>query len=401
MKFVYTARTKEGELIKGEIEASTREIALRLLQDSDLIITSLQEEKRGFLEREIDFFDKPSSKDIILFTKQLATLLRSNISLVEALSSIGKETTKKSMSRLILKLAQRVEEGQRFSEAISEFPQYFSGFYLGVVRAGEASGTLPESLEYLAQYLEKEKRLVSKFISAMIYPTMLFTVFLLVLVFISIFLIPKFEQLFQQSNIEPPFITQLLFGTANLVRRFWWVLALSPFLGFGIFKYLTSTQEGEKRWHLFLLSLPLVGELFKKFYLTRLSLTFSTMIKSGVPILKSLEITKGIVGNRVYEEILDKAIQGVRRGEKLSSIFSLYPEFFPPLFLQMLNTGEKTGKIEDTLQTVVQFYSEETERLMNTATRFLEPVIVIFIAFLVLGVAIGIFLPLFQSTMSI
>lgn len=395
MRFSYQARTEEGEIQTGFVEASSREAALSVLQRYGLYVTYLTQLKEPFWQRRIEFFREASKGDIVAFTRQLSIMLKSEIPVVESLESVVRQTKKMGFQEKILKIAEMVEGGSTLSQAFSNFPEIFSPFYVGMLKSGEASGRIPESLEYLADHLEREQDFISKIITSIIYPAFILAVFFLVLFLMAIFLVPQFAEIF--AGIELPFLTRLVLGAADFLKRSWWILfLLFSGLGFSIFFSLKS-EEGRKFLDKFSLDLPIFSDFLKKIYLSRFSLNLSTLIAGGVPITQALEITGDVVGNSVYKEIILKTRDGVRAGESISSVLASYPEVFPPLFLQMTIVGERAGHLEKTLQNVFTFYQKEVDRALDTFVKFLEPMLIIFLGLLVALLAVSLFLPIFQK----
>jgi len=396
MRFSYQARTATGEVQTGFVEASSREAALAVLQKYKLYVTFLSEVKEPFWQKRIEVFKRVSKRDIVAFTRQLAIMLKSDIPVVESLETIARQTKKPRLRETILKIAEQVEGGSSLSQSFSTHKKFFSPFYVGMVRSGETSGKVPESLNYLADYLEREQDFTSGIIMAMIYPAFVLAVFFMVMFVMSIVVVPKFSEIFAGMETDLPLLTRIVIQFADFMKKQWPVLLFSFFcLGLSIFLLLKS-RETKKFLEKLSLKLPLIGDFFRKFFMTRIALNLSTLISGGIPISQALEITGDVVGNDVYKDIMLKTRDGVRAGQNISSILAAYPERFSLLFIQMIVVGEKTGHLERTLQNVVDLYQKETERTLDAFIKSLEPIMIIILGGLVTLLALALFVPLFQ-----
>lgn len=397
MKFNYQARTKEGEIQAGQVEAPSKEAALSLLERYGLYVTLLEEEKSvPIYARKIKIFERITKKDIVIFTRQLSTMFISKVPLMEALQTLAQHTKKSDFKEKILKISEDIEGGMSLSKALARHPSLFSSFYVSMVKSGEISGKLSEVLDYLADYLEREYNLVSKMRSAAVYPAFVLFVFFIILGVLIIFVIPKVSLIFEATGRELPFLTQIVFNIAEFLRKNGWILLLIILAIFSFIYYYLKTKEGRKFVDRIYLKVPLFSDFLKKYYLARLANNLSTLISAGIPIAKSLETTAGVVGNDVYKTAILEARNGVRRGETITSILARYPEIFSPFFIQMTSVGEKTGRLDEVLMNVTNFYQKEIERTINSFLAILEPVMIVFLGLLVGGLVISILLPLYQ-----
>jgi len=396
MKFNYQARTKKGEIQAGIVEASSKETAILLLQKYGLYITYLEEVKVPFYAREVRPFEKISLKDIVLFSRQLAIMFSSKVSLVEALGTIASQTKNLEFRERILDLSREVEGGSAFSKALSRHPQIFSPFYISMVKSGETSGKLSESLSYMADHLEREYYLISRLRGAMIYPSMVVMVVLAVTLLMIFFVIPQMTKVLQETEQPLPVVTQLVIGLSSFLKK-WGLLFIGFLVGIVIFvlRYI-KTLGGKENFDKISLRLPLIGNLLKMIYLSRFAENLSTLIAGGLPIAQALATTGEIVGNTVYKEIIFRTRDEVRRGESVFSVLRRYPEAFPPIFCQMTLVGEKTGTLEKTLLNVVDFYRKEVDRTIDNLLSILEPVLIIFLGLIVAGMMVSVLLPLYK-----
>jgi len=399
MKFNYQARTQEGQIQTGVIEASSREAALLLLQKYGLYVTFLEVTKVSFYAKKIEIFQRISNKDVVVFSRQLAIMFKSNVPVVEALQTLAEQTKNQNFKEKILKIAEKVEGGTPLSASLATEPKIFSPFYTNIIKSGEASGKLSETLGYLADHSEREYNFYSKVISAMIYPLFVFFVFLIILILMVVIVIPQLSQVLGETGQELPQLTRIVIGLSNFLRRWWWIFILF-LLGLGIFGFkFLRTKEGKKIVDKSFLKLPLLGEFFKKIYLSHLAENLSTLISSGLPIVRALEITGEIVGNDTYKTIILKTLDGVKKGEPMSLIFLRYPEFFPPLFIQMTVVGERTGQLDSALMNVVNFYQNDVERTLDSFISLLEPLLIIGLGVIVAGLVLSILMPVYRIGM--
>jgi len=399
MKFNYQARTKKGEAQSGAVEASSREAAISLLQKYGLYVTILEEAKAApIYAKRVKIFERISAKDLVLFSRQLSILFKSKVSLVESLQTLAVQTKSLDFKEKIFKLAEEIEGGSSLSGALSHFPKVFSSFYIAMVRAGEASGKLSESLEYLAEHLEREYHLTSRIKGAMIYPAVVLLVAIAVLALMIIFVIPQLTKVLAEVGGELPAVTKMVISLSDLFRKSGWLIILGLiFLGIGLHRYYKS-KKGKKVFDRAFLRLPLVSPILEMIHLSRFAENLSTLISGGLPIAQALEITGDIVGNTVYKEIIFAARDEVRKGEPISSVLSRYPEFFPPVFTQMTLVGERTGSLDKTLMDLVSFYQKEVDRGVENLLSVLEPLLIVFLGGIVAGLMVAILMPLYKMT---
>jgi len=396
MKFNYQARTKSGEIQSGTIEASSKEAALSLLHKYDLYVTFIEKARALFWEKKIAIFERITSKEVVMFSRQLSIMFRSQVSLIEALQTLAEQTKNQNFKEKILKISQEVEGGAPFSKALALYPHIFSSFYVSIVKSGESSGNLSESLDYLAKHLEREYRLLSGVRGAMIYPIFIIVVMFIVLIAMVIFVFPHFTEILTQSQIELPLVTKIVLAFFEFLRTRGWIL-FGGIVGLAVFLWRYSkSPQGRKILDKFFLGLPLIGSFFKKIYLTRFAENLSTLISGGLPIVKSLEITGDIVENSVYQKIILKTKEEVKKGRTISSVLSGYPDTFSPLVVQMVLVGEKTGTLSKTLEDIATFYQQEVERGIDNLLSILEPVLIVFLGLVVGFVMMAVFIPMYQ-----
>ena len=392
MKFSYQARTKEGKLRVGKIEASSKEAAGFLLRKYDLYPTLLKEEKKTkSILSKFKKKEKVSKKDISTFSRQLSLMLSSQVSPVEALLVIASQLKKIDFREKILKISESVEGGNPLSEALSLFPEHFDNFYVSLIKSGESTGKISESLNHLSKHLENEYDINSRIKSALTYPFLVLFVLIIVLIIMIVWVVPTFAKIFAESGAQLPFVSRVIFGFFGFLKNWALVLTLA-FLGImGFFWNYFKTKEGKKTYDRISLKLPLFGDFSKKIYLSLFSENLSTLISAGLPITQSLRITKEVIGNSVYEKIIAEIEKEVSRGEKISSVLIRYPEVIPPFVSQMIRTGEETGSLDKTLLEIVNFYQKEIKVMTETFMSILEPVLILFVGIVVAILAVSIF----------
>jgi type IV pilus assembly protein PilC len=386
-KFRYTARNELGEVQAGLVEAASRDLAIRILQENKLYILALEStEKKKLSESIFGFFKKVNVKDLMLFTRQFSTLISAEVTISDALRTLHKQVSKPVLKDAIFDVYTDVEGGLYLSQALSKHPNVFSDFYVNMVRSAEVSGRLEQTLLFLADYLEREMKLNSKVKGAMIYPIFVIGVFVAVLAIVVTFVIPQLQSIFTEVNAELPVLTRILMSAGGFLSDWGWIILI--FLAVAIvfaIRYFRS-QEGKQVWDEIILSIPVIGGLNKKIAITRMSTSINVLLKGGLPIASSLEISGRVVDNIIFQRILNETADDIRKGGSISGSFARYPDYFPPMVTQMIVIGENSGKIDELLEKVATFYNEEVQNAINNAVELIQPILIVF-----LGVFIGLF----------
>jgi len=397
MQFNYQARTEEGQLRKGKVEASSKEAALDLLQKHGFYVSYLEESgRKPFFAKDIEIFQRITKKDIVNFSRQLSLMFKANISLVEALNTLSGQLENPILREKLVQISEDVESGRNLSDSMAEYPDIFSPFYIWMIKAGEASGKLSEALTYLAEHQEREYKFINKIKEALTYPALLFTLVVAVIGLVIFFIIPKITTVLDVTNQSLPASTKIVMSLPSFLKTWGWIIFVVLF-GFFILTYkYYQTEEGRLKFDTYLLDTPLIGDFVKKIYLARFADNFTTLASAGLPITKCLEIISNIIRNERYKEVIAKAKKGVTRGRSISSILTQYPEYFPPIFIQMLVVGEKTGSLNSSLKHVSNFYREEVDRGVENLITLLEPAMIILLGFVVGGIMISVLMPMYQ-----
>lgn len=385
MEFNYQAKTQGGSLLEGKIEAPTEDQAVNILHQKDLIILYLEPISKALFSRDIlSVLKRVKNKDIVIFTRQLATLVDADVPLIEGLYTLSQQSENDVFRKTIINVAKSIEGGSSLSVALAEY-EIFSQFYISLVKAGEASGKLHATLNYLADYMEKSAGLTSKIKSALAYPMFIVGAIVLVSFIVVVFVLPQLLSILKDSGIQDlPLSTKILIAVTGFINNYIiFILILLIGAVMGVI-YYTKSEQGIEKWDGMKLNLPQFGTLIKNFYLARLGETLATLIRSGVPILDSLKITSEVVGNAVYKKILVEAIDNVKSGGTMSETFSRY-KAFPPLVSSMLSIGEKTGRTDFMLDNFSKFYKNEAENGIQNLTQLIEPILI-----LLLGLGVGV-----------
>jgi type IV pilus assembly protein PilC len=401
MKFKYQAKTKEGEMQVGYVEAGNRDAAANILAGHELYILSLEPaEKKSFLEGLTSYFGRVKRKDMVIFTRQLATLLEARLPLNTALKTLEAQTKQPVLKEAVRRISDDINAGISFSQAMERQGAVFPRFYVEMVRAAEITGNLNEISGFLADYAEKEGELASKATSAMVYPGVVVGLFIVVAAILIFYVFPQLQPIFEGSNVQLPIYTQILLSTGNFLVK-WWaaVLIVLACIGAVIFNY-AHTPEGKALIDDSKIKLPILRNVFLPVTLARFSNAAALLVHGGIPIAQALEIIGHMVGNVLYRDIMHEVSEGVRRGELLSQSVEKYPEYFPPLVSQMIAVGETTGKIEQIFSRLAAFYGREADAVMNNLVDLIQPIMMIVIGALVGLLFASILIPLYSLTSS-
>lgn len=400
-KFKYQARNKTGELQVGFVEGPTKEAAASILTSHELFVLSLESsEKKNPFQSIFGFLNRVRIKDLMVFTRQLATMLESEMPLNSALQSLYQQTQRASLKEAVFQILQDVESGLSLSQALERQQPIFSDFYVSMVRSAEVTGRLEESMVFLASYIERETKWKGKISTAMIYPAVLLSLFIVVAGIMVAVVFPKITPVFQQSNVQLPWISQALLSSGSFITQWWWVVILViAGIVFIILDYFKS-NEGKAVGNQIILVMPVFGVLFKKIYIARFAQSLSVLIKGGIPITQGIEIASSTIGNVVYEEVLKTVAQGVREGALFSSLLSSYPKYFPIMVGQMAAVGETTGRVDEMMNRIADFYDDEVNDMMANLSELIQPMLILIIGVLVGLLFASILLPIYNLAQS-
>ncbi len=396
MTFSYQARDGSGNIVNGIQEAINEDNAVTSLMSRGLMVLSLQQKAAATRKKAKAWTVKET--DLVLFTRQLATMIEAGISLVQALTALYEQCDpkrQKNLRHVISDVTSRVQGGETFHESIAKHPRVFNRLYVSMVKAGEAGGLLSEILDRLAGFLEASARLRKKVKSAMTYPVIVISIAFLITTFLIVRVVPVFGEIFKDFGANLPAPTQFLIDLSDFIRAKWYFMILG--IGGTIFgiRYFLRTTRGRQLSDRWKLKLPVFGPLIHKISMSRFSRTFAQLIRSGVPILEVLDIVGGSSGNHVVEESIKGVSSDVEKGDNLSVALSK-KKIFPPMMLRMVAAGESTGRIDTMLEKMADFWDEEIEALLDALTSLIEPLLIVFLGVIVGGIVIAMFLPIFK-----
>ena len=391
--FVYTAReTASGREIRNSVEAATEQAAIAALLNRNLLVLEIREKtaKRGQTRG-----GKVGLADLVVFTRQLATMIDAGIAIVQALQALSDQTPNKVMRDTIRDITTRVESGESFSEALSRHPKAFNRLYVSMVGAGEKGGLLAEILARLATYLENTERLRKKVKTALMYPTVVTIVAIVITVFLLVKVIPTFKDVYSGFGAKLPTPTEILIDLSELVQHYLIYLIVLAGAGVWGWLYFIKTKQGRDFWDKLRIKLPIFGTIAHKICLARFTRTLSSLVRSGVPILEVLHIVSQTVGNTVMEKAIKAAATDIERGEGISQALAKHP-VFPSMIVRMLSAGEQTGNIDNMLERVANFLDEEIETTLSGLMSLIEPLLIVFLGVVIGGMVICMFLPIFN-----
>ena len=388
--FNYTARTMAGELRTATLEAPTRDAAIIQLRRQRLAIIKIAEDpvqkaKRG----------KVKMRDIVIFTRQFATMISAGLPLVQSLDILARQTENKTLVTVVRHVLFDVESGHTVADALRKHPRAFSSLYVNMVAAGEAGGVLDTILNRLATFLEKTDALIRKVKGAMIYPSVILLVAIAAVVIMLLFVIPTFENMFASVNLTLPLPTRIVIGLSQLLQHYWWAMIGSIAVGVVALRRYYATPPGKLAIDKFMLRVPVIGDVLRKSAVSRFTRTLGTLISSGVSILEGLEITARTAGNRVVQDSIMESRSSIAGGETISAPLAK-SGVFPPMVTSMIAVGESTGNLDEMLQKIADFYDDEVDVAVSGLLALLEPMMIVFLGVAVGGMIMAMYLPIFD-----
>ena len=402
MLFSYSARDEKGKLVTGKIRASSRETAISLLLQRGYYILSLTElEKKSSLEKVLEFFQRVRKKDLLIFWRQFSTLLSAGVPIDRSLKALYRQTKNPNLKKALSEIISDVEEGLSLSNAFAKHPYIFSDFFIQLLKAAEISGRVEQTVDYIASFLEKEVSFSKKIFHALIYPAVVILIFIGVVVLITVFVFPQLSDFFQESQVKLPWITRFFLSLGQFLTS--WGLIVVIFLillGVALINYF-RTQEGKILWSELQLKLPFFGELFKKIAIVRFAKGVAVLLKGGISLPTAIEMGGKITANAVFKETAFEIAEGVRRGESFSNLIASHSDLFGEIVSAMVAVGEETGKIDELLEKVAQYFQEDIDSHLAILSELIQPIIIIILGIFV-GTLIGAILwPLYSLILSI
>ncbi len=396
LTFSYTVKNKEGKSLKGIVDAESKEKLVEYFQKEGYIIFSLTETKK---KAKISRGGSVKADDLVIFSRQFTTLIESSIPVVECLEILKSQAENNLFKDTLGLVLKDVREGASLSSAFGKHPKVFPEIYISMVEAGEASGSLSAILDRVSVYLEKSSALRKKIISSMYYPVVIVLMAIAITTFLMLKVIPTFKNIFESLGAQLPLPTQILINISDFLSKKQNIAIILVILAgtvFAFFKYI-STDNGKRQYHKILVRLPIVGDLIKKIAIARFARTFSTLIKSGVSIIKCLDIVGKTSGNKVIEDAVGKSKKFIQEGQPISVPLE-ETGIFPPMVVKMISIGERSGKLEEMLSKIAQFYEEQTDAMVAGLASLIEPLIIVFLGVIVGGIVISLFLPIIKIT---
>jgi type IV pilus assembly protein PilC len=391
--FAYTAReTASGREIRNTVEALSEQAAIAALLNRNLLVVEIKERmaKRGQTKG-----GKVQLADLVVFTRQLATMIDAGIAIVQALQALAEQTPNKVMRDTIKDVCSRVEAGESFSEALIRHPKAFNKLYVSMVGAGEKGGLLAEILARLATYLENTERLRKKVKTALMYPTVVTVVAIVITTFLLVRVIPTFKEVYSGFGAKLPGPTEFMIGISEIVQHYLLYLIVLAGVGVWGWLYFIKTKQGREFWDSQRIKLPIFGPIAHKICLARFTRTLASLVRSGVPILEVLQIVSQTVGNVVMEKAVKTSALDIERGEGISNALAKHP-VFPTMIIRMLSAGEQTGNIDNMLERVADFLDEEIETTLSGLMSLIEPLLIVFLGVVIGGMVVCMFLPIFN-----
>jgi type IV pilus assembly protein PilC len=391
-KFNYTARTLTGELQSGELDLGSRDEVVAHLRKNRMIVVKVQQAPRDI---KLSFGSGIATRDVVIFTRQFATMINSGLPLVQALDILAEQTENKALKDVTRAVVYDVESGHTLADALRKHPKAFSELYVNMVAAGEAGGILDTILLRLATFMEKNDALVRKVKGAAIYPAVIMSVAAIAVVVLLIFVIPVFRSMFADVHMELPLPTRIVIGASDFLKGFWWLIGIGiTLLVIGTRRYY-ATPAGKLNLDRVMLALPVLGDVIRKSAVSRFTRTLGTLIASGVSILDGLEITAKTAGNRVIHDAIMESRSSIAGGETIAAPLQK-SKVFPPMVISMIAVGEQTGGLDEMLTKIADFYDEEVDAAVENLLALMEPVMIVFLGVVVGGMIVAMYLPIFN-----
>lgn len=395
--YVYRVRDREGKLLEGSLEAESQVLVANKLRQMGYVPIAIDKQGGGFGKQEIklSFGSGVKLKDVSIFSRQFATMINSGLSLLRSLYILAEQTENKRFAEVIDQIRQDVEKGASLSQALSKHPKVFNKLYVSMVRAGEIGGVLDSVLLRLASTIEKQVELRGKIKSALTYPVAVLALVVMIVAAMLLFIVPIFKTLYDDLGGTLPLPTRLLLAVSTVLKSYFPIVVIAVAVGVWLFRRWIATDGGRAKWDAFKLRIPIVGGLVQKTALARFASTLSALLRSGVPILESLDIVSDTVSNAVVSKAVQETQSAVKGGESIAKPLSQH-KVFPPMVTQMMAVGEETGALDDMLEKIGEFYEREVEATVDALTSLLEPLLIVVLGGAVGGMVVALYMPMFQ-----
>ena len=391
----YKAKDQDGVLKTGTIEAVSMNAASTILHGHGLTLLELSaEEISGFLKY-LPFLNRVPRKEIVLFSRQLSTLINARVPILSSFEILTTQITNKNLQRAVANMMDEIEGGKSLSEALGGYPNIFSNLYMNMVKAGELSGTLDQALLFLANQEEKDYDLVSKVRGALTYPIFIISAIIVVGFLMFVFVLPQMISVLQEAGAELPITTRILIFVTNFINHYWGLLIILIIGGTVSFEMYIRSSGGRIIWDALKLKMPVIGKLLTSIYMDRFSRNLATLIHGGIPIVRALNTVAEIVNNSIYRHIIMATAKDVETGKSIAKVFASSPEI-PRIVTQMVRVGEQTGSLDEILNKLADFYDKEVERTLSILTTLIEPIVMILLGLAVAVMVAGIILPIYN-----
>ena len=383
--FKYKVLDNESKKIKsGLVEAVSANVAVEVLQEEGFSVISVRE-KSGFRKlKELSILDRIKPRDLVIFFRQFSVMISANVAIAQALKVLADQTDSKRLKMIVSEIADEVDAGAKLSNTLAKRPKIFPNFYISVIRSGETSGKLDEVLEYLADEIEKDYDMMHKIKGAMIYPAFILTGLIAVGIIMMIYVVPQLTGILTETGAELPLSTRILIGTSGFLKNYWWIILVILISFIVGTRFYISKPQGRKQFDFLKLHLPIFGKLFRRIYLVRFARSMNTLIIGGVTITSGLKVSANVVGNVIYKDLINQTIKAVEDGSSISSVF-IKSNVIPKMVSQMLSIGEKTGKLDVILGSLINFYTREIDNTVANLMTLMEPIIMV-----IMGLAVGV-----------
>jgi type IV pilus assembly protein PilC len=392
--FEYTAKNAtSGQILKGTLDVPTKDEVIAFVRKNRMILVSVREAPAQV--RLPSFRARVSTRDVVILTRQFATMINAGLPLVQSLTILAQQTENKTLKEVTKAVVYDVEAGNTLADALAKHPKAFTDLYVNMVAAGEAGGILDTILLRLATFLEKNDALVRKVKGAMVYPGVIITVAIVAVAVLLIFVIPTFSSMFASVNMQLPLPTRVVIGASRILLRFWWLMLLGLAGGALALRSYYTTSNGKKAIDGALLRAPVLGDLLRKSAVSRFTRTLGTLISSGVSILDGLEITAKTAGNRVIHDAVMQSRQSIAGGETIAGPLQ-HSGVFPPMVISMIAVGEQTGGLDEMLTKIADFYDAEVDVAVSALLSLMEPIMIVVLGVIVGGMVVAMYLPIFD-----
>lgn len=383
--FKYRATKENGKTKTGNIVAISENDVVSRLRASGLTVSSVIDITNSFEGKFLRFIDPVTKKDLVIFTRQFSVMISASMPVVDALIVLIDQTDNLSLQTMVADIALEVDSGSFLSDSFAKRPKIFSDFAVNIIRSGETSGKLDEVLDYLADEMEKNYDINAKIKGAMIYPIFVITALVAVGIILMVYVIPNLTSILTETDAQLPMATRIIVAVSDFLQKYLvLVLALVVALFFA-FRFYQKTEGGKRNIDLLKLKMPIFGKLFRYIYLMRFARSLATLLKGGVTITKSLEIVAKVINNEIYKELILETLESINDGNPFSLVFDQNEKYIPKMVPQMIAVGEKTGKMEDVLEKINDFYSRESSNMLDNLSKLMEPIIMV-----IMGIGVGI-----------